>query len=50
MTWLYALVGLVAALPIATLLTVLSLIRLEDQQDDRLYGFRMPEQTDPDDE
>jgi hypothetical protein len=40
---LYWLVGAVVALQILTLLTVLGLIRLENDEDAKVYGFRLPE-------
>jgi hypothetical protein len=40
---LYTLVGVVVALQILTLLVVLGLIRLENDEDAKVYGFRLPE-------
>jgi hypothetical protein len=40
---LYTLVGAVVALQILTLLVVLGLIRLENDEDAKVSGFRLPE-------
>lgn len=47
-TALCVLGGVLVVLQVVTLLAVIGYVRLVDEPEDTVYGFRMPEQTDPD--